>query len=45
VAVVASAPALFFVWPLMFLLFLRFGFMRGGWSARARSSPEAFRHY
>jgi hypothetical protein len=45
VAVVASAHALFFVWPLMFFLFLRFGFMRRGWSARARSWPQAFRHY
>ena len=44
-AVVASAHALFFVWPLMFFLFLRFGFMRRGWWGRGRSWPEAFRHY
>ena len=32
VAVVASAHALFFVWPLMFFLFLRFRLMRrAGW--------------
>jgi hypothetical protein len=44
-AVVAFAHALFFVWPLMFLLFLRFGFTRRGWWGRARGWPEAFRHY
>ena len=31
VAVVASAHALFFVWPLLFVLFFRFGFMRRAW--------------
>jgi hypothetical protein len=31
VALVASAHALFFVWPLMFVLFVRFGFMRRAW--------------
>ena len=36
-AVVASAHALFFVWPLMFFLFLRFGLFRWGWWGRARS--------
>ena len=45
VAVLASAHALFFVWPLMFFLFLRFGLMRRGWYGRARSGPEAYRHY
>jgi Domain of unknown function (DUF1707) len=45
VAVVASSHALFFVWPLMFFLLLRFRFTRRGWSGRAYSSPEAFRHY
>jgi hypothetical protein len=45
VAVVASAHALFFIWPLMFFLFLRFGLMRRGWRGRARSGPEAYRHY
>jgi Domain of unknown function (DUF1707) len=36
-AVVASAHALFFVWPLMFFLFLRFGLLRWWWWGRARS--------
>jgi Domain of unknown function (DUF1707) len=45
VAVVASAHALFFVWPLMFFLLLRFGLMHRGWAGRARSGPEAYRHY
>jgi hypothetical protein len=45
VAVLASAHALFFIWPLMFFLFLRFGLMRRGWWGRARSGPEAYRHY
>jgi Flp pilus assembly protein TadB len=31
VAVVASAHALFLVWPLMFVLFFRLGFMRLAW--------------
>ena len=44
-AVVASAHALFFVWPLMFFLFLRFGLLRRGWYGRARSWPEAYRRY
>jgi Domain of unknown function (DUF1707) len=45
VAVVASAHALFFIWPLMFFLFLRFGLMRRGWLGRPRSGPAAYRHY
>jgi hypothetical protein len=45
VAVVASANAPFFIWPLMFFLLLRFGLMRRGWWGRARSGPEAYRHY
>jgi hypothetical protein len=45
VAVVASAHALFFIWPLMFFLFLRSGPMRRSWWGRARSGPEQFRHY
>jgi hypothetical protein len=45
VAVVASVHTLFFIWPLMFFLFLRFGFMRRSWWGRARSGPEAYRHY
>ena len=45
VAVVASTHALFFVWPLMFFLFVRFAFMHGRWWGRARSWPEAYRHY
>jgi Domain of unknown function (DUF1707) len=44
-AVLASAHAPFFLWPLMFLLFLRFAFMRRAWSGRAPSWPEAYRHY
>jgi hypothetical protein len=43
--VVASAHALFFMWPLMFFLFLRSGPMRRSWWGRARSGPEQFRHY
>jgi DUF1707 SHOCT-like domain len=45
VAVVASAHALFFVWPLMFFLLLRFAFMHRGWSGRPRGWPDAYRHY
>jgi hypothetical protein len=45
VAVVASAHALFFIWPLMFFLFLRSGLMRRPWWGRARGGPEAYRHY
>jgi Domain of unknown function (DUF1707) len=45
VAVVTSAHVLFFVWPLMFFLFLRFRFMRKGWWGRPRGWPEAYRHY
>jgi hypothetical protein len=45
VAVVVSAHALFFLWPLMFFLVLRSGLMRRGWWGRARSGPEAYRHY
>jgi len=45
VAVVASAHALFFLWPLVLFLFLRFRLMRRGWWGRARSWPEAYRHY
>jgi hypothetical protein len=45
VAVVASAHALFFIWPLMFILFLRSGLMRRSWWGRAHSGPEAYRHY
>jgi Domain of unknown function (DUF1707) len=45
VAMVGSAHALFFIWPLMFFLFLRFVLMRRGWSGRARSGPEAYRHF
>jgi DUF1707 SHOCT-like domain len=44
-AVLASAHALFFIWPLMFVLFLRFGIMRRGSWGSARSWPEPFRHY
>src|SRR5262245_46682395 len=44
-AVVAAAHALFFVWPLMFFLFLRFGFMRRPWWGRGRSWPQAYRQY
>jgi Flp pilus assembly protein TadB len=45
VAVVASASAPFFIWPLMLFLFFRFGFMRRRWRGRARRWPEASRHY
>jgi hypothetical protein len=45
VAVLASAHALFFLWPLMFFLFLRFAFMHRAWSGRAPGWPEAYRHY
>jgi hypothetical protein len=45
VPVLASGHALFFLWPLMFLLFLRFAFMHRGWSRRAPGWPEAYRHY
>ena len=45
VAVVASAHALFFLWPLMFFLFLRSRLMRRAWRGRARSGLEAYRHY
>jgi hypothetical protein len=45
VAVVASTHALFFVWPLMFFLFVRFAFVHVRWWGRARSWPEAYRHY
>ena len=45
VAVAASAHALFFVWPLMFFLFLRFAFMHRRWWGRVRSWPEGYRHY
>jgi hypothetical protein len=45
VAVLASGHPLFFLWPLIFLLFLRFGFMHRGWSRRAPGWPEAHRHY
>jgi Domain of unknown function (DUF1707) len=45
VAVATSAHALFFVWPLIFFLFLRFGFMHRAWWWRSRSRPEAYRHY
>ena len=45
IAVVASAHALFFVWPLMFFLFLRFAFMRRAWWGRVHSGPQAHRHY
>ena len=42
-AVVASVHGLFFIWPLMFFLFLRFGFMRRrGWGS---GWPEPYRHY
>jgi len=40
VAVVASAHALFFVWPLMFFLLLRLRFMGGAWWWHRRSWPE-----
>lgn len=43
VAVVASAHALFFIWPLMFFLFLRSGLMRRCWWGRAPSGPEPYR--
>lgn len=45
VAVAASAHALLLVWAVMFFLILRFGFMRRPWWGRARSWPEAYRHY
>jgi hypothetical protein len=46
VAVAVSAHALFFIWPLMFFIFLRFGLFRRVWWGRARSWPEAsYRHY
>jgi DUF1707 SHOCT-like domain len=45
VAVVASAHALFFIWPLMFFLFLRSGLRRRGWWGPARGAPEVYRHY
>jgi hypothetical protein len=45
VVVVTSAHILVFVWPLMFLLFLRLRSMRGGWWGRPRGWPEADRHY
>ena len=45
VAVAASAHALFFVWPLMFFLFLRFAFMHRRWWGRVRGWPEGYRHY
>jgi hypothetical protein len=44
-AVVASAHALFFIWPLMFFLFLRSGLMRRCWWGRAPSGPEPYRDY
>jgi DUF1707 SHOCT-like domain len=44
-AVVASTHELFFIWPLMFFLFLRFGVLRRSWSGRARSAPEPYGHY
>ena len=44
VAVVASAHALFFVWPVLFFIFLRFAFMHRVWWGRAGSWPEAHRH-
>ena len=44
-AVVASAHALFFVWPLMFFIFIRFGFMRRTWWWRGHAWPRGFRDY
>ena len=44
-AVVVSASVPFFAWPLMFFLFLRFGFIRRRWWGRARRWPEAYRYY
>ena len=41
IAALTSAHVLFLAWPLMFFLFLRFRFMRGGWWGRPRGWPDA----
>jgi hypothetical protein len=45
IAVVTSAPVLFFAVPLMLFLLLRLRFMHGGRWGRPRGWPEAYRNF
>ena len=45
VAVVASAHALFFLWPVMFFLLLRLGLLRRAWWGRSHGWQGAYRQY